>query len=207
MRNKVMLVDDQPAMLMALKSMLFNQLPFEVVAQAQNGEECLSLIKTTQPDVVILDLDMPKTDGFDVIRRIGILYPDIRMLILSSLDEQVYGGRVRSLGGHGFVNKTASANIILAACVAVSQGYTFFSTGRNGQAALSDSEKMALISDRELQVMKYLAKGRSNNEISDNLNISSKTVATYKQRLFEKLGVNNIADLVLFCRNNRVIEG
>jgi len=207
MRNKVMLVDDHPAMLMALKSMLFNQLPFEVVAQAQNGEECLSLIKTTQPDVVILDLDMPKTDGFDVIRRIGILYPDIRMLILSSLDEQVYGGRVRSLGGHGFVNKTASANIILAACVAVSQGYTFFSTGRNGQAALSDSEKMALISDRELQVMKYLAKGRSNNEISDNLNISSKTVATYKQRLFEKLGVSNIADLVLFCRNNRVIEG
>lgn len=207
MRNKVMLVDDHPAMLMALKSMLFNQLPFEVVAQAQNGEECLSLIKTTQPDVVILDLDMPKTDGFDVIRRIGILYPDIRMLILSSLDEQVYGGRVRSLGGHGFVNKTASANIILAACVAVSQGYTFFSTGRNGQAALSDSEKIALISDRELQVMKYLAKGRSNNEISDNLNISSKTVATYKQRLFEKLGVNNIADLVLFCRNNRVIEG
>mgnify|MGYP000547112364 CR=1 FL=1 len=155
MRNKVMLVDDHPAMLMALKSMLFNQLPFEVVAQAQNGEECLSLIKTTQPDVVILDLDMPKTDGFDVIRRIGILYPDIRMLILSSLDEQVYGGRVRSLGGHGFVNKTASANIILAACVAVSQGYTFFSTGRNGQAALSDSEKMASISDRELQVMKY----------------------------------------------------
>lgn len=207
MRNKVMLVDDHPAMLMALKSMLFNQLPFEVVAQAQNGEECLSLIKTTLPDVVILDLDMPKTDGFDVIRRIGILYPDIRMLILSSLDEQVYGGRVRSLGGHGFVNKTASANIILAACVAVSQGYTFFSTGRNGQAALSDSEKIALISDRELQVMKYLAKGRSNNEISDNLNISSKTVATYKQRLFEKLGVNNIADLVLFCRNNRVIEG
>lgn len=207
MRNKVMLVDDHPAMLMALKSMLLNQLPFEVVAQAQNGEECLSLIKTTQPDVVILDLDMPKTDGFDVIRRIGILYPDIRMLILSSLDEQVYGGRVRSLGGHGFVNKTASANIILAACVAVSQGYTFFSTGRNGQAALSDSEKMALISDRELQVMKYLAKGKSNNEISDNLNISSKTVATYKQRLFEKLSVNNIADLVLFCRNNRVIEG
>ena len=207
MRHIVMLGDDHPAMLMALKSMLFNQLPFEVVAQAQNGEECLSLIKTTQPDVVILDLDMPKTDGFDVIRRIGILYPDIRMLILSSLDEQVYGGRVRSLGGHGFVNKTASANIILAACVAVSQGYTFFSTGRNGQAALSDSEKMALISDRELQVMKYLAKGRSNNEISDNLNISSKTVATYKQRLFEKLGVNNIADLVLFCRNNRVIEG
>jgi two-component system response regulator FimZ (fimbrial Z protein)/two-component system response regulator EvgA len=111
------------------------------------------------------------------------------------------------LGAHGFVNKTASANIILAACVAVSQGYTFFSTGRNGHAALSDSEKMASISDRELQVMKYLGKGKSNAEISDHLNISSKTVATYKHRLFDKLGISNIADLVLFCRNNHIIEG
>ena len=207
MRNKVMLIDDHPAMLMALKSMLLNQVPFEVVAQAQSGEECLSVLKNVQPDIVILDLDMPKTDGFDVIRKIGISYPNIRILILSSLDEQVYGGRVRSLGAHGFVNKTASANIILAACVAVSQGYTFFSTGRNGHAALSDSENMASISDRELQVMKYLGKGKSNAEISDHLNISSKTVATYKHRLFDKLGISNIADLVLFCRNNHIIEG
>jgi two-component system response regulator FimZ (fimbrial Z protein)/two-component system response regulator EvgA len=207
MRNKVMLVDDHPAMLMALKTMLSNQLPFEVIAQAKNSEECFSILKHTQPDVVILDLDMPKTDGFDVIRRIGISYPNLRMLILSSLDEHVYGGRVRSLGAHGFVNKTASANIILAACVAVSQGYTFFSTGRNGLAALSDSEKMALISDRELQVMKQLSKGKSNLEISNILNISSKTVATYKQRLFDKVGVNNITDLASFCRNNRIIEG
>ena len=72
MRKTVMLVDDHPAMLMALKSMLSNQMPFEVVAQAQSGEECLALIKETQPDLVILDLDMPRTDGFDVIRRIGI---------------------------------------------------------------------------------------------------------------------------------------
>ena len=112
MRNKVMLIDDHPAMLMALKSMLLNQVPFKVVAQAQSGEEYLSVLKNVQPDIVILDLDMPKTDGFDVIRKIGISYPNIRILILSSLDEQVYGGRVRSLGAHGFVNKTASANII-----------------------------------------------------------------------------------------------
>ena len=71
MRNKVMLIDDHPAMLMALKSMLLNQVPFEVVAQAQSGEECLSVLKNVQPDIVILDLDMPKTDGFDVIRKIG----------------------------------------------------------------------------------------------------------------------------------------
>jgi two-component system response regulator FimZ (fimbrial Z protein)/two-component system response regulator EvgA len=141
MRNKVMLVDDHPAMLMAMKAMLLNQILFEVVGQAQNGEECLNEIKKSNPDILILDLDMPKTDGFDLIRRISISHPKIRILVLSSMDEHIYGGRVRSIGGHGYVNKTASANIILAACVAVSQGYTFFSIGRNGQAALSDKEK------------------------------------------------------------------
>ena len=186
--------------------MLQDQLLFEVVGQAQNGEECLRSIKEVNPSMVILDLDMPKTDGFDVIRRIGLMYPDVRMLILSSMDEAVYGGRVRSLGGHGFVNKTAGADVILAACVAISQGYNFFTHGKNGNTSLTDNDKLALISDRELQVMKYLGKGNTNQQISDMLHISNKTVATYKTRVFDKLGINNIADLILFCRMNNIIE-
>ena len=206
MRKQVMLVDDHPAMLMALKSMLQDQLLFEVVGQAQNGEECLRSIKEMNPNLIILDLDMPKTDGFDVIRRIGLMYPEIRILVLSSLDESVYGGRVRSLGAHGFVNKTAGADIILSACLAISQGYNFFAHGRNGNSSLTDNDKLALISDRELQVMKYLGKENTNQQISDMLHISNKTVATYKTRVFDKLGINNIADLILFCRNNHIIE-
>jgi two-component system response regulator FimZ (fimbrial Z protein)/two-component system response regulator EvgA len=97
-------------------------------------------------------------------------------------------------------------DIILAACVAISQGYTFFTHGRNGNASLSDNDKLALISDRELQVMKYLGKGNSNQQISDLLHISNKTVATYKTRVFDKLGINNIADLISFCRMNNIIE-
>jgi two-component system response regulator FimZ (fimbrial Z protein)/two-component system response regulator EvgA len=82
MKKSVMLVDDHPAMLMALKSMLQDQLLFEVVGQCRNGEECLQSMKQINPDIVILDLDMPKTDGFDVIRRISLTYPDIRLLVL-----------------------------------------------------------------------------------------------------------------------------
>ncbi|MEY3485724.1 MAG: hypothetical protein RLZZ586_1451 [Pseudomonadota bacterium] len=79
MRNKVMLVDDHPAMLMAMKAMLLNQILFEVVGQAQNGEECLNEIKKSNPDILILDLDMPKTDGFDLIRRISISHPTLEV--------------------------------------------------------------------------------------------------------------------------------
>ena len=207
MSNKVLLVDDHPAMLIALRSMLLNQVLFEVVGQAINGEDCLKEIKKTNPDILILDLDMPKTDGFDLIRRISISYPNIRILVLSSMDEQIYGGRVRSIGGHGYVNKTANANIILAACVAVSQSYTFFSTARNGRSGLSDKEKLDSLSDREIQVMKFLTRGMGNLEMATNLNISSKTVATYKHRLFEKLSINGITDLIAFCHKNSLIEG
>jgi two-component system response regulator FimZ (fimbrial Z protein)/two-component system response regulator EvgA len=150
---------------------------------------------------------MPKTAGFDLIRRISISYPNIRILVLSSMDEQIYGGRVRSIGGHGYVNKTANANIILAACVAVSQSYTFFSTARNGRSGLSDKEKLDSLSDREIQVMKFLTRGMGNLEMATNLNISSKTVATYKHRLFEKLSINGITDLIAFCHKNSLIEG
>ncbi len=207
MSTKVLVVDDHPAMLMAIKSLIEKQITFEIVGAAHDGEDCLIQAKQLEPNLVVLDLDMPKTDGFDVIRRLKINLPDVRILVLSSLDEQVYGGRVRSLGGHGFINKTVSPNVILAACVAVSQGYTFFSIAPNGMEGISDAEKLKLISDREFQVLKFLGKGMGNHEISQQLHISNKTVATYKTRLYEKLGINNIADLINFCRHNKICEG
>ena len=206
MTTKVLLVDDHPAMLLALRNLLEKQIPFEVAGIASDGDDCLMKAQELMPGLIVLDLDMPKTDGFDVIRRLKIKLPNARILVLSSLDEQVYGGRVRSLGGHGFINKTAGANIILAACVAVSQGYTFFSIAPNGMDSISDNEKLDLISDREFQVLKFLGKGMGNHEISKQLHISNKTVATYKSRLYEKIGVNNIADLMNFCRHNKICE-
>jgi two-component system response regulator EvgA len=207
MTSRVLLVDDHPAMLLAIKNLLEKQITFAVVGTAMDGDDCLVKARDLQPHLILLDLDMPKTDGFDVIRRLKLLLPNSRILVLSSLDEQVYGGRVRSLGGHGFINKTAGPNVIIAACIAVSQGYTFFSIAPNGLESLSDSEKLELISDREFQVLKFLGKGLGNHEIAVQMHISNKTVATYKTRLYQKLGVNNIADLINFCRHNKVSEG
>ena len=206
MRKRVMLVDDHPAMLMALESILKDQLFFEVVGKAHSGEACLNSIKEINPNMLILDLDMPKKDGFDVIRRVRLLHPKVRILVLSSMDEAVYGGRVRSLGAHGFVNKAVGLEIILAACVAISQDYNFFTHGKNGNTSLTDNDKLASISDRELQIMKYLGKGNTSQQISDRLHISNKTVATYKTRLFDKLGIDNLAALILFCRINHITE-
>ncbi len=206
MRKKVLLADDHPAMLWALKSMIQAQAHFEVIGEASNGEACLELVRTTHPDIIVLDIDMPKIDGLDVIRRLSIQAPHIRILVVSSLDANIYGNRVRSTGGHGFINKTANSDIILAACLAVSQGYTFFQTAQDGKAADTDEEKISSFSPREFQVLKYLASGFSNSDISEFLHISNKTVSTYKHRLYKKIGVKNIADLIAFCKINKITD-
>jgi len=156
--------------------------------------------------MIVLDLDLPRTDGFELIRKIKAVSGDIKILILSSLEEKVYGNRVRSLGAHGFVNKSASGKIIITAAIAVSQGYSFFTVNPTGALPSSDEEIIQRISDREFQVLKFLGKGFSNFEISEHLHISNKTVATYKSRLYEKLAVDNIADLISFCKQNKICD-
>ena len=136
----------------------------------------------------------------------AIISPKSRVLVVSSLDPQIYGGRIRTIGGHGFINKTANSDIIMAACIAVSQGYTFFLTNQSGQALSTDEEIISSFSPREFQVLKYLADGYGNCDISEFLHISNKTVSTYKNRIYRKLGVNNIAELISFCRHNKVVD-
>ena len=204
MRKKVLLVDDHPAMLWALKNMLAQQVHFEIIGEAVDGDGCLEFVRENDTDLIILDIDMPKIDGFDVIRRLKIISPDCRILVVSSLEAKVYGGRVRSLGGHGFINKTASSDIILAACLAVSQGYTFFHINNSSKIFSSDDQIISSFSPREFQVIKYLADGHPNSAISEFLHISTKTVSTYKARVYKKIGVSNIAELISFCRTNRI---
>jgi two-component system response regulator FimZ (fimbrial Z protein)/two-component system response regulator EvgA len=206
MLTKVLLVDDHPAMLLALKTLFTNQVPFDILGFAHDGESCFSLTKNLNPDMIVLDLDLPNTDGFDLIRRIKSYSPNIRILILTSLEERVYGNRVRLLGAHGFVNKSSSGKIIIAGAIAVSQGYSFFTTAYIEKDKNTDTVKMEGLSQREFQIMKMLGLGCSNFEIAEHLHISNKTVATYKKRIFEKIEVSNIADLVHFCRRNNLSD-
>ena len=206
MRKKVLLVDDHPAMIWALKNMLSELVHFEIIGEATDGESCLEFVRNESPDLVILDIDMPKADGFDVIRRLKLICPDTRILVISSLESKIYGTRVRSIGGHGFINKTASSDIILAACLAVAQGYTFFHIQHFNRSLNPAEEVIASFSPREFQVLKYLADGHANNAISEFLHISNKTVSTYKHRVYKKIGVNNIADLIAFCKANQIVD-
>jgi two-component system response regulator FimZ (fimbrial Z protein)/two-component system response regulator EvgA len=203
---KTMLVDDHPTMIMALKSIMSSLITFEVIETATNGTSCLMLCNLLNPDLVILDLDMPDMDGFDVIRRLRAKHPNIRILIFTSLDEKTYGNRVRSIGAHGYLNKSVSAKVFISACTSVAQGFCFYSIASMDINRIEINQQLQSLSQREFQVLKHLGKGLGNHEISDTLHISHKTVSTYKMRVFEKLGIDNMADLICYCRENKVCD-
>jgi two-component system response regulator FimZ (fimbrial Z protein)/two-component system response regulator EvgA len=203
---KTMLVDDHPTMIMALKSIMSSLITFEVIETASNGTSCLMLCNLLNPDLVILDLDMPDMDGFDVIRRLRAKHPNIRILIFTSLDEKTYGNRVRAIGAHGYLNKSVSSKVFISACTSVAQGFCFYSITSMDFNRVEINQQLQSLSQREFQVLKHLGKGLGNHDISDTLNISHKTVSTYKMRVFEKLGFGTMADLICFCRENKVCD-
>ena len=203
---KTMLVDDHPTMIMALKSIMSSLITFEVIETASSGTSCLMLCNLLNPDLVILDLDMPDMDGFDVIRRLRAKHPSIKILIFTSLDEKTYGNRVRAIGAHGYVNKSVSSKVFISACTSVATGFCFYSISSMDFIHTETNQALKSLSQREFQVLKHLGKGLGNYEISDTLHISHKTVSTYKMRVFEKLGIDNMADLICFCRENKVCD-
>lgn len=203
---RTMLVDDHPTMIMALKSIMSSLITFDVIETASSGTSCLMLCNLLNPDLVILDLDMPDMDGFDVIQRLRVRHPHIKILIFTSLDEKTYGNRVRSIGAHGYVNKSVSNKVFISACTSVAQGFCFYSISSMDHLDPDTNQRLKSLSQREFQVLKHLGKGLGNHEISDTLHISHKTVSTYKMRVFEKLGIDNMADLIVYCRDHKVCD-
>lgn len=206
MLTTALIVDDHPAMIIALKSIMFKIVSLRVIDSACDGASCLHLCEKLKPSIVILDLDLPDMDGFDVIRRIKARKENTKILIYTSLDERVYGHRVREVGAHGYVNKASSNKVFLHACSVLSNGFCFYSISSMDYINATKNKHLSSLSQREFQVLKHLGKGLGNHEISETLNISHKTVSTYKMRLFDKLGVENMADLILFCREHRVCD-
>ncbi|MDF0605929.1 response regulator transcription factor [Neisseriaceae bacterium TC5R-5] len=208
MKN-VMLVDDHPAIRLAVRSVLEKSDRFNVTHECDNGQQALETIRLAQIDLMIIDLDLPRISGLELIQRARNTQSSIKLLVLSAQDEEVYATRAMQAGADGYVSKTRDLNAIVSAADAVLEGYSYFphetllalKTG----AVKPISMQIATLSDRELSVLQHLAKGFSNKEIADLLYISNKTVSTYKTNILSKLGLSSVVELVDFARQNKLI--
>ena len=203
---KALVVDDHPF----IRSSVCLQLQrdrLEVVGQADNGADAIRLARDRCPDIVILDIVMPGLDGLQVIQRIRALERAPKILVLTSQLADTYSLRCMKAGAAGYVCKSDDLCELSKAVLAVRSGYTYFpevllSSVHRGDIEASEQQCLASLSDREVVILQYLARGLSNKAIGEAMLLSNKTVSTYKARLIDKLRVNSLIDLADMARRN-----
>jgi len=194
MSVKLLVCDDHEVVRRGLASLL-NGSDIKIVAEAKNGDEAVKLSKKHKPDVVLLDIRMPDTDGLEALERIRKDRPDQRVVVLSTYDNPTYVARAVALGASDYVLKGSSRNELVNAISAAASGQPPTKTGelRRVQGAMATREPSAdeevPLTQRELQVLRHIALGLSNKEIGRSLGISVETVKEHVQNILRKISV------------------
>lgn len=200
--KKIVIADHHPVTRKGITCLLKKDANFSVVGKANNGNELYEKLESQNPDILIMEIDMPQINGINALRGIKAKFPDLRVLIFSTHPEEIYAMRSIKSGAAGYVPKTASSKVLLKALNQIRKGGIFLNeeltstfTSRNvGEtSAISRYKKL---SSREIEVLNLLSSGKRNKDIATALNINEKTVSTYKTRLLKKLKVDNLADLI-----------
>ncbi|MFM5865788.1 response regulator transcription factor [Aeromonas caviae] len=206
---RIMIVDDHPVVRLAVRVLLEPQ-GYEIVGEADNGIEALRLAREQLPDVVILDIGIPRLDGLQVITRLRTMGSSVRVLVLTSLGTESIASRCMQAGASGFISKDEDLSDLAGAVKAVLSGYSFFpyemfGASPDGRGQQSEQRMLASLSNRELMVLQQLAQGLTNKQIADAMMLSNKTISTYKTRLLQKLNAKSLVALLEFAKRNAVI--
>lgn len=203
---RVALVDDHAIVREGIRHVLATTPDIEVVGEASNAEDALSLIDEEAPDLILLDITLPGVSGLDLTRRIRERTPQLKILVLSMHDDAQYVVAAVKAGVHGYVLKDADATELRRAVVAVYSGIEYFSSGvinHLGAAVRkeppADDAKLHRLTTRERQVLVGVAKGQTNKEIARDLNISPRTVETHRESLMRKIDIKTVAGLTRFA--------
>lgn len=196
-----MIIDDHPMARVAIKALLEAN-NINVLAEAENGSSGLKLFEKNMPDVVIVDIDLPLLSGIEVVKTIRNKFGNCIFIVISSDNSYLNNKRSAEVGAHAFISKSLDMQNIISAINAAVNGFSYFPFIFNQYIGVSQTEKEMLdsLSKQEIAVMGYLLKGVDFALISSEMNISKKTVITYKNRLLTKLGCSNLIDLYAFSK-------
>ncbi len=200
--SRVLLIDDHPAMVLALTIILERDPLLKVVGTAETGKLALKRYRELKPDLLLVDLDLPELDGLNLIETIRHADADVKILVVSSQKAARFATRCQAAGANGYVEKCEDIPQILNAVRATLSGYNCFPAIKSTAAA---EGPISLLSEREVCILTYLARGWSNKQIGDALSISNKTVSTHKNSILTKLGITNVVDLALFAKANDLL--
>jgi len=209
---RVLIVDDHDLFRAGISRLLELVEDIEVVAEAGTGRDAIALCREHNPDVMLLDMTLPDTDGLEVTRQAVTLFPKTKVLVLTMHDNEEYAMRLMQAGAMGFLVKGITPRELPEAIRKVAEGKVHVTQSvmermmslinRPSQA----KDGVPELSDREFQVLVRLANGRSHSEICEELCLSSSTVGTYRRRIMDKLGVRNNSELIKFAMKHGLVD-
>lgn len=205
--RSVLIVDDHPIVRQGLSQLINAEDDLEVCGNAATVEEALQSLGKSYPDVVIVDLSLAHSDGLELIKEIRSETRDLPVLVLSMHDENMYAERLLSAGANGYIMKQAAADQLLIALRRVLAGGVYVSEQLGssmieriaGNDPKKTSNPIERLSNRELQVLNLIGRGKTTREIAENLTLSVKTVESHRQRIKKKLNLQTSAQLVQFA--------
>jgi len=212
---RVALADDHPIFLAGLRNLIEAETDLELVGQGTSGHSALKLIRDKLPDVAIIDISIPEINGIALARRLAAECPSVRVLILTVYEDRSFLIQALSAGVNGYVLKRSAAESLIGAIRAVKLGEIYIDpslTDEVGQVIANKNNKSMQgadtfgLTDREATVLKYSARGLSIKEIATRLELSAKTIETYKSRAAEKLRLKTRAEIVRFALTQGWLE-
>lgn len=207
---RILVADDHSVVRRGIVQIISDHQDMKVVAEAENGFQIMEKLGTLACDVILLDISMPGKNGLEVLRDIREQRPEIQVLMLSMYPEEQYALRALRSGAAGYITKSSAPDELIQAVRKVAIGGKYVTTSLAEKLAASfefnaDRQKHELLSDREFQVMCLIASGRTISDIADELNLSVKTISTYRARILEKMGMSNNAELTHYAISNRLV--
>lgn len=208
---RIIIADDHPMLRAGLVQSINKEVDLKVTAECQNGEELLAKLREESFDVAIIDIDMPGRNGIDVLKEIRSEFGNLPVLILSAYDEQKYGIRALQAGANAYLSKEEDRKTIVEAIRKIKGGKKYITPSlaealANQVDLSSDKPLYEKLSDREMEVMILLAKGKSVSEIAEQLFLSVNTVNTYRARILEKLGLKSNTQIALYALENGLLD-
>ncbi|GAB4379563.1 MAG: response regulator transcription factor [Salibacteraceae bacterium] len=212
---RVALADDHQLVLDGLKAIINEHPELEFVAEASDGMRMLEILKCVQVDVALVDIDMPRLNGLQVIEEVSRKALPVKCVALTMYNEKGMVQRVKTLGAFGYLLKNIDQDELTDAIVRVHRGERMFCvepnnsislTSRSSEIEFRNKSLNHTLTQREVEILRLIAEGYSNKEIGDRLYISHRTVDTHRTNLMKKLDIHNIAGLIRYAINTGILE-
>jgi DNA-binding NarL/FixJ family response regulator len=213
---RVIIADDHVLYRAGVKNALSSKKNIKVIAEADNGSHLLNLLKGIQPDVILLDIQMPIMDGIATLPEIKKLYPNIRVIMLTMMDDQSMITKLMELGANSYLTKTSDSEIIYEAIKTCYEQEFYFNSLTN-KALLNNlrhkspnsiklQQEDATLSDKEITVLRLMCEEKSTREIAEAVDLSPRTIEAIRDKLKTKTGAKSTAGLIMFAVKNKLLE-